>query len=331
MLSRSNKIFSLYLWLLKKLYNKLFIWYFFTFISLFFYYQSTNYGLKQLWGYEKAKLPFRIFVWEIGSRAGLIWYLIFAFFFFYLLISVVCEYLKNYSLELCRFQLRKLILVRSQKNPEKVKENQKEILNNFFAEVELFAPIFTLVPHRIFNAIVSIFLNLYFLSDLQNDDNNFTSYFILILAPVLAALIFFCYRIQTKINKKENQSRRQENGLFDEYFQKPKNLQKLEKVIDDNFAQTRHSLSKKAFSALSYLIIPGLGILFCFAFSAYYGKNFEIKEFVKVGTIANSLQTVFFKIKDMVDSLSEVSKGEIYYQTLAKTLKKLEKNNSRED
>jgi len=103
----------------------------------------------------------------------------------------VGEYLKNYSLELCRFYLRKLLLVHSWKNPKKTKEHQKELLNNFFAEVELFAPIFILVPYRIFSAIVSIVFSFFFLTGLsRGDDSNFTTYFVLIISPILVTLIF---------------------------------------------------------------------------------------------------------------------------------------------
>jgi len=45
---------------------------------------------------------------------------------------------------------------------------------------------------------------------------------------------------------------------------------------------------------------------------------------VRIFAIASSLQTVFFKVKDVVDNLPGISKGRIYYQTLAKTLKKIE-------
>jgi len=167
--------------------------------------------------------------------------LLFAFFFIYLLTSIISEYLKNYSLESCRFNLRKLILNRSQKDPVKTKAHQKEILNNFFAEAELFTPIFTLVPHRVFSAVISIALNFFFLSGLKSDNNNFTTYFILTLVPILIALTFFSYLIQSKVNQKENRFRRQENILFEEYLQKPQNPHHLEKIIDENFSRARHS------------------------------------------------------------------------------------------
>lgn len=327
MVKSKKNDFSLYFWLLKKLRKRLFFWYLLTFVSLYFYYQTTSYGLKYLWGYKGAKPPFKIFVWEFDSRTGLIWYLLLAFFLVYLLISVAGEYLKNYSLELCRFHLRKLILVRSQKNPKKTKEHRREILNSFFTEVELFAPIFTLVPQKIFNATVSIVFNFFFLTGLRRgDDSNFTIYFVLILSPILITLIFLSYRIQSKINQKESKFRRQENVLFEEYLQKQKSSQSIEKVIDKSFRQVSYSFWKKAFSALSYLIIPGFGVLFCFVFSVW--KKFEVTEFVRIVAIAGSLQTIFFKVKDIVDNLPEISKGKIYYQTLAKVLKNLENNNS---
>ena len=315
--------FSLYSWLLKRLLKRWSFWYLFTFISLYFYYQTTSYGLKWLWGYEKAKPPFEIFVWEINSRAGLICYFLFGFFLIYLLTSIVCEYLKNYSFELCRFHLRKLILVCSQKNPKKTKEHQKETLNNFFTEVELFTPIFILVPQRIFSAIISIIFSFFFLSGLRRGNDSFTTYFILILSVILITLIYFFYQIQSKIHQKESKFRRRENALFEEYLQKQKNPQKVEKEIDKNFYQIRYSFWKKSFSALSYLIIPGFGILYCFVFSAW--RNFKVEEFVEIAAIAGSLQTIFFKIKDIVDNLPAISKGKIYYQTLAKNLKNLEK------
>ena len=144
-------------------------------------------------------------------------------------------------MELCRFYLRKLILIQSQKNPKKTKEYQKEILNNFFTEVELFAPIFTLVPQRIFSAIISIIFSFFFLSGLRQSNDNFTTYFILILSLILITLIYFSYQVQVKIHQKENKFRRQENALFEEYLQKQKNPQRVEKEIDKDFYQIRYS------------------------------------------------------------------------------------------
>jgi ABC-type multidrug transport system fused ATPase/permease subunit len=164
------------------------------------------------------------------------------FFLVYLFISIVCEYLKNYSLESCRFHLRKLIFVRSQQNPKKVKECQKEILNNFFAEAELFTPIFISVPQKIFSAVVSVVFSFFFMADMRKgNDSNFITYFVLIISLILVALIFFSYRIQSKINQKESKFRRQENSLFEEYLQKQRNPRNLEKVIDKNFQQIRYS------------------------------------------------------------------------------------------
>ena len=300
------------------------LWYFFTFISLFFYYQTTSYGLKQVWGYKASKLPFKVFFWEINSRAGLIFYLLLAFFIVYLFTSIICEYLKNYSLELCRFHLRKLLLNYSKENPAITKNYQKEILHNFLSEVELFTPTFVLVPQKIFSAIISVVLNFFFLASLQNDigSSNFAIYFIIFLSLVLIALSFLSYQIQIKINRQENKFRHQENILFEEYLEKKKDSQKIENFIDKNFRQNRRSFWKKAFSAFSYLIIPGLGILFCFAYSYCQAKNPEIKEFVQIYSIAGSLQTIFFKIKDIIDSLPEISKGKIYYKSLQSIIKR---------
>ena len=324
MSKKKSNIFSLYFWLLKKLKNKLLLWYFSTFVSLFFYYQTTSYGLKHLWGYKNSNPPFQMFLWKINSRAGLIFYLLLAFFIIYLFTSIICEYLKNYSLELCRFNLRKLILTYSKKNLTINQKYQKEILNNFFGEVELFTPTFILIPHKIFNAIISIILNFFFLSSLQNDigNSNFAIYFIIFLSMVLIVLSFLSYQVQIKINRQENNLRHQENILFEEYLEKKKGSQKLKNLIDKNFRQNRHSFWKKAFSALSYLIIPGLGILFCFVYSYYQAKNSEIKEFVQIYSIAGSLQTIFFKVKDIIDSLPEISKGKIYYKSLQSIFKR---------
>lgn len=318
--------FVLYYWLLKKLRGKLLLWYFLTFIYLFFYYQTTSYGLKQLWGYKNANPPFPIFFWQINSRAGLICYLLLAFFVIYLLISVIGEYLRNYSLELCRFHLRKLILTTSQKNSAKTQEHRREILSNFLGEVELFAPIFVQVPHRIYGAILSIIFNFFFLTSLTNDigSNSFTTIFFLLASLVITIMVFLTYHIQTKINRKENKFRHQENILFEEYLEQQTSSAILNKLITKNFQQTHHSFWKKSFSALSYLIIPGLGILFCFIFSLSQGKNLEIENFVQVFILAGSLQTIFFKVKDVIDNLPEISKGKIYYKSLEKMLKKLE-------
>ena len=57
----------------------------------------------------------------------------------------------------------------------------------------------------------------------------------------LAVQSFLKSNPQTKINQKENQFRQRENILFEEYLQNPKNLQNLEKVINNNFSQTYQS------------------------------------------------------------------------------------------
>ncbi len=57
--------------------------------------------------------------------------------------------------------------------------------------------------------------------------------------------------------------------------------------------------------------------------------RFHLRKLILVQSqtaIAGSLQTIFFKVKDIVDNLPAISKGKIYYQTLAKNLKNLERN-----
>ena len=173
----------------------------------------------------------------------MIFYLLLAFFIIYLFTSTICEYLKNYSLELCRFHLRKLILNYSKENSVITKNYQKEILHNFLSEVELFTPTFVLVPQKIFNAIISVVLNFFFLVSLQNDigSSNFAIYFIIFLSLFLIVLSFLSYQIQIKINRQENKFRHQENILFEEYLEKKKDSQKIENLIDKNFRQNRHS------------------------------------------------------------------------------------------
>jgi hypothetical protein len=136
-----------------------------------------------------------------------------------------------------------LILTYSKENPVITKKYQKEILNNFFGEVELFTPTFVLVPQKIFSAIISVVLNFFFLASLQNDigSSNFAIYFITFLSLVLIVLSFLSYQTQIKINRQENKFRHQENILFEEYLEKKKDSQKIKNLIDKNFHQNRRS------------------------------------------------------------------------------------------
>jgi len=47
--------------------------------------------------------------------------------------------------------------------------------------------------------------------------------------------------VQSKINQKENSFRRQENVLFEEYLQKQRNPQSIEKLIDKNSHRIRYT------------------------------------------------------------------------------------------
>jgi hypothetical protein len=310
--------FSLYSWLLKKLHQKLFIWYFFTLVSSFFYYQAFN-GLK-FWGcFKDDQFPYSFFfkIISINSRTQLIWYCFFCFFLGFLLTNLVCEYYKNYNLELGRFYCRKLII---KHGVQKSLTVNSEIRNNFLSEVELFIPIFILVPQKIFVAIVNIIFTLVFLNNFNPD--NFAIYFIVFTSIIIAFFSFIFYRIQSKINQKLNKFRQQENNELENYLEKKTSPQEIENIINSNFRKNHLFLWKKIFSYLPNFIIPGLIILFCFIYSLQKGNSQEMEEFTKVYAIASSIQNIFWKIKDINDNLPDLGKIEVHYKSLQTLLSK---------
>jgi hypothetical protein len=80
---------------------------------------------------------------------------------------------------------------------------------------------------------------------------------------------------------------------------------------------------------LPNLIIPGLGILFCLAYALNYGKNWEIEEFTKIGMIAGSIQTIFWKVREITDNSLEISKIKVHHTSLQKMLNKLKINENK--
>jgi len=104
-----------------------------------------------------------------------------------------------------------------------------------------------------------------------------------------------------------------------------KNSQKINDLITTNFKKTSSLLKKKTFSYLPNLIIPGLGILFCFIYAKKFGINWEIKEFVDIGIISLSIQVIFWKVKDITDNLLEFSKIKAHYIWLQKALERSKK------
>jgi len=322
--------FSLYLWLLQKLRKELIIWYFFTFLSSFFYYQAV-FGLKK-WGFEKNTFP-TLFIFKtvvIKTRGGLLLYTFFCFFVASLLISLVCEHFKNYTSELCRKQLRKLIINQSAKNPQSTHLHRREILNNFLGETELFVPLFISIPYRIYSATVNIVLTLTFVARFEESNRTiglFAVIFVIIVSLVIAFWGFFTYQIQKKVNQKQDKFRRQENVAMEKYLEKQSHPQEVEKLVNSNFQKNRTLLKKKSLSYLPNLIIPGLNILFCLIYVINHGENWEVKEFVKVGVIAGSIQSVFWKVKEIIDNSLEISKIKVHHRSLQKVLSKLETKN----
>jgi ABC-type multidrug transport system fused ATPase/permease subunit len=235
-------------------------------LAAFFYYQATSGGVK-LWGYKDIEFPRYVLfkTVSISSRNSLLLYSLFCFFVGNLLINLVCDYLKNYSLELCRNYLRRLIINSSEKKSARSRPEKREILNNFLSETELFTPLFILVPHKIFSAGTNIILTIIFLGDFRPD--NFSTYFILFTSLIIAFLSFFTYQIQSRISQKINRFRRQENAAMEKYLENQIAPQKVKKLIKSNFQKTRPSFLKKTLSYLPNLLIPGLSILFCFACS----------------------------------------------------------------
>jgi len=325
--------FSLYSWLLKKLRRELIIWYFFTFLSSFFYYQAV-FGLKN-WSYEKTAFPTSLFfkTITIKSRGDLLLYTFFCFFIGSLLTSLICDYWKNYTLELCRKKLRKLIISRSAKNPQNTRLYQQEISSNFIGEAELFVPLFVSVPQRIYAAIVNIILTLIFVAKFGEDNSPvraFAIFFVIIVSLIIAFLSFFAYQVQKKINQRQNHFRQQENLIMEKYLEEKTGPQKVEKLINSNFQKSRPSLKTKTLSYLPNLIIPGLGILFCLIYVMNHGTGWEIKDFVEVGVIAGSIQTTFWKVREITDNSLEISKIKVHHKSLQKILSKLQKNDKKE-
>ena len=319
--------FSLYSWLLKKLRKELIIWYFFTFVASFFYYQATQ-GLK-IWSYKDWRGYSSLFgAITIKTRGGLLLYAFFCFFVGNFLTNLICDYWKNYTLELCRKQLRKLLLNCSSRNPSQTRLHNKEVLSNFLGEAELFVPHFVWVPHRIYSAVINIILTLIFVSSFK--ESNFAIFFVIIVSLIIAFLTFFAYQIQKKINQQHNKFRQQENFAMEKYLEGKTGPQKVEKLINSNFQKFRSSLKKKTLSYLPNLITPGLSILFCFIYVANYGTNWEIEEFIKIGLIANSIQTIFWKAKEITDNSLEISKIKVHHKSLQKILSKLQKSSKKE-
>ncbi|CAG8804594.1 13092_t:CDS:2, partial [Racocetra persica] len=125
---------------------------------------------------------------------------------------------------LCRAHLRKLLIRRSAKNLSKARLHQKEILGNFWGEAELFVPLFILVPHRIYSAIVNTILILIFVASFRGSE--FAVSFVIIVSLILAFLSFFVYQIQKKINRQQNNFRQQENQAAEKYLENPSEPQK---------------------------------------------------------------------------------------------------------
>jgi len=316
-----KKSFSLYSYLLKKLRRELIIWYFFTFLASFFYYQATN-GLK-MWNYKETN---ELFFGTVSvTRTTLLCYSFFCFFVGFILTGLVCEYLKNYCLESCRFHLRKLLLNYSANQPQKTQTHRKEILSNFWGETELFVPPFIQVPQRVYNAIVNIIFTFVFLSSFNLDSFTiyFTIFFVTIISLTIALWSFLSYRTQTKINQQQNNFRYQENKAMESYLEKQNNPREVSKLIDSNFRQTKNALRKKTFAYLPNLVILGLSILFCFIYS--WQKKWEVKDILGIFQVAGSIQTIFFKVKDITDNSPEISKIKIHQQSLKKVLSKLSK------
>ena len=202
-------------------------------------------------------------------------YVFFCFFVGTLLTNLVCDYLKNYTLELCRKHLRKLIINRSAKNPQGTCLHRQEISSNFLGEVELFAPLFVLIPQRIYAAIINIILAFIFVVKFGKDNspiNTFIS-FVIIVSLIIAFLSFFAYQVQKRINQKQNKFRQQENMAMEKYLEKHSKPQEVKKLINSNFQKTRAFLKNKTLSYLPNLIIPGLGILFCLVYVRIHGSN----------------------------------------------------------
>ena len=143
-------------------------------------------------------------------------------------------------MEICRIYLRKLILKHSAINPKQTQIHRKEIMNSFLGEVELFVPLFVLVPQKIFAAIINIFLTIVFLNTFPS--NELSSPFIIFTSLAVAILSFFSYKIQTKINRQQNQFRYQENIAMENYLGNQENPKKVEKLINSNFRKNRASL-----------------------------------------------------------------------------------------
>ncbi|RHZ35340.1 hypothetical protein [endosymbiont GvMRE of Glomus versiforme] len=316
-----KKRFSLYRLLLKKIRSKLIVWYSLAFISSFFYYQATVGGLK-LWSYKKTHYPHYLLfkTISINSREELLLCSFFCIFIGNLPTALVCEYLKNYSLQLCYNYSRKLAFSNSMRKLSFEVKERRKILNDFLSEIELFIPLFILVPNRIFVALTNIIFTLIFLGDLY--PTVFSVYFFIFFSLVIAISSFFAYQLQNKVNQNLNKFRYQENVAMEKYLEDQNKSQEVKNLIDSNFKKICLFLKKRTFAYLPSLIIPSLSILFCFFYSTYYGRKWKIKEFVEVGSIAASIQNVFWKIKEIIDNLPEVSKIRVYYKSLQKLLDK---------
>jgi dolichol kinase len=134
-----------------------------------------------------------------------------------LLFSLFSDYFRNKSLVNCKNYLRRRVIMIIEKKGEE-SSKMKTMVNNLLTEIELFSPLFTFIPHKIFVSLFGILVNILYLKKFPTD--RLINYFLVISSTSIFVSNLFTYSEQKKNSRRQNLYRIKENASIENFIDK---------------------------------------------------------------------------------------------------------------
>lgn len=258
-----------------------------------------------------------------------------------LVLDVICRFLQDYCKNLSKNWLKKLVIYRClHSSPKMLKNHQEKINNVIFYNVSSLSFYFINIPAKFFENLVKISFEFYFLyfflsSEIEEKLKTLTLGFNLIII-----LTFLCYtllnaELQKKIKWEKlqrSQVERQKTQLFltsltwqddnlRENKEKRTRVAKIFQLFDRNLKKNRPYFFQKIIFDLSTLITPGLNVIFYFFYYRCSAPNFADASIVYF--LSLSIQSIFWKLRQILQQISDYHKVRVYYKEFNSLIKLL--------
>ena len=254
-------------------------------------------------------------------------------------LNILSSLWKKYYLNVSKNQLRKLIIYRCLwADPAVVKREEKKIQQVVFYNLPPLAFYLVNQLSEIFRNLVNISFGIFFLvyllgqERMQKELKNFVWGFNLVAIFFFLFLVFLAFPLQsqeqwTKKHRSQNE-RQQIQATLNALTTQSQTENKLQvaqtfQLLDDNLKKNRFHFLRETFFNWPTSIISGLNVFFYFFYYRFWQTTNFADAFL-VYLLSLNIQSVFWRFREILQSIPNYHKARFHYQEFKNLLLKLQ-------